>query len=137
MPPSASIGGIGNHSFYAQLSVCRDCHSGAESFDVIGGQSQVKDWLRRLRVGLNDLELLTRDGATPLGADILEDEDFAHDEARPKPEVPAALAGALYNYFVVARGSAFGVHNPRYVGQLLHDSIEAVDGDLSGVVRPP
>jgi hypothetical protein len=137
MPPNDDIGGIGDHSFYAQLSVCVDCHQTATNFDVIGGQSQVKDWLQRLRVSLNDLSLLSRDGTTPLSAEALEDEDFAHDGALPKTDVPSDAAGALYNYFLVARGSASGVHNPRYVGQLLYDSIEAVDGDLTGVVRPP
>lgn len=137
MPPSDSIGGIGDHSFYAQLSVCRDCHAGARDFDVIGGQTQTKDGLQRLRIRLNELELLSRDGTSALSSEALSDEDFAHDEALPKAGVQADVAGALYNYFVVARGSAFGVHNPRYVGQLLYDSLEAVEGDLSGVVRPP
>ena len=25
-------------------------------------------------------------------------------------------AGALYNYILVARGGAYGVHNPKYIG---------------------
>jgi hypothetical protein len=135
MPPNEKIGGIGDHSFYAKLSVCLDCHQTADNFDVLGGQSQVKQWLQRLRVTLNDLSLLSRDGANPLSAEALADEDFAHDEALPKMAVPADAAGALYNYFLVARGS--GVHNPRYVNQLIYDSLEAIDGDLSGIVRPP
>ena len=35
-------------------------------------------------------------------------------------------AGALYNYILVARGGAYGVHNPKYVGEILFDSATAL-----------
>ena len=37
-------------------------------------------------------------------------------------------AGALYNYILVARGGAYGVHNPKYIAQLLYDSYFALTG---------
>ncbi len=37
-------------------------------------------------------------------------------------------AGALYDYILVARGGASGVHNPKYIGQLLYDSYYALTG---------
>ncbi len=37
-------------------------------------------------------------------------------------------AGALFNYFVIGRGSGYGTHNPKYVKQILFDSIEKVTG---------
>ena len=64
------------------------------------------------------------------------DTDYGLDEALPKNGVDAATAGALYNYFVMARGSALGVHNPVYSGQVLYDSIQAVGGDLTNIGRP-
>ena len=46
-------------------------------------------------------------------------------------------AGALYNYILVARGGASGVHNPKYIAQLLYDSYLAVSGStLPGFARP-
>jgi hypothetical protein len=41
----------------------------------------------------------------------------------------AAQAGAHYNYILVARGGAYGVHNPLYVKELLYDSYKAVTGN--------
>jgi hypothetical protein len=137
MPSGDTNQGVGNHSFYAQLSVCNECHANPPNFDIVGGQSKVKVWLQRLRVSLNDLQLLSLDGTSALDAPTLAKDDFAADQARIKTGVPGDVAGALYNYFVIARASALGVHNPRYVGQLLYDSIEATGGDLSGIVRPP
>ncbi len=91
---------------------------------------------------LNSLSLLTRDGLNPLSSSDLSDQDFALDESLPASAVPARpavqgpFAGALYNYFLIARGSGFGVHNPTYVKQVLYDSIEAIGGDLTGLIRP-
>ena len=37
-------------------------------------------------------------------------------------------AGAVYNYLILARGSAGGVHNPLYVRELIFDSVKAITG---------
>jgi hypothetical protein len=74
--------------------------------------------------------MLTRDGIGPLNSTDVNDQEWDMDNALPKTGVTIPQAGALYNYFVVARGSAFGVHNPRYVGELLYDSLQAVNGTL-------
>jgi len=143
MPPVAANGNIGNHSFYPQVSACTNCHAGVTNFDVSGGQTLVKSELQTLRVKLNSLQLLTRDGINPLTTE-LSDQDFASDGSMPaaatgaagRPAVQGPIAGALYNYFLIARGSGFGVHNPTYVKQVLYDSIQAVGGDLTGLIRP-
>ena len=51
----------------------------------------------------------------------------------PAPRSTGALltqdqAGALYNYILVARGGAYGVHNPKYIAQILYDSYNALTG---------
>jgi len=143
MPPVVENGNIGNHSFYPQLSTCQNCHMNSTSFDVSGGQSLVKNMLQSLRTRLDSLKLLTRDGVNTLGT-ALNDQDYASDNALPasatgaagRPPVTGPTAGALYNYFVMARGSGFGVHNPTYAKQVLYDSIESVGGSLTGFVRP-
>ena len=138
MPPVAANSGIGDHSFYPQVSACQSCHAGATGFDILGGQTQVKGMLQRLRVALDDQGFLTRDGINPLDDAALADDDFAADNSRPQVDgVDAEFAGPLYNYFVMARGGALGVHNPNYVQQIVYDSIEGVGGDLSGLTRPP
>jgi hypothetical protein len=140
MPAIAANMGVANHSFYPQLSVCTGtCHSNAENFDVNGGQSETKVGIQRLRETLNTQGYLTREGNTAgLTPEDLEDEEFRIDESRPQSMgVPQATAGAIYNYLLIARGAALGVHNPSYTNQLIYDSIQAVGGDLTGIVRPP
>jgi hypothetical protein len=138
MPPVEENMNIGNHSFYPQLAVCTaTCHVTATNFDVAGGQSKVKQSLQKLRVLLNTALMLTRDGTNPLDpATTLVDQEFASDNALPKNGVTKDVAGALYNYFLIARASGFGVHNPYYINELLFDSVQALGGDTSGMVRP-
>ncbi|HEU5073030.1 MAG TPA: collagen-like protein [Polyangiaceae bacterium] len=142
MPAIETNSGIGDHSFYPQLSVCVDCHATATDFDVAGGQTRVKEALRELRVALNDLGWLTQDEEEPYGPlseDQIEEDEFEHDHVLPNSgtDLAADDAGALYNYLVIARGSAFGVHNPIYTQQLLFDSYVALTGEEpAGLERP-
>jgi len=142
MPPVAANGNIGDHSFYPQLTVCQGCHSDAENFNVNNGQSDVSERLQALRVALNNGSgatnitgpLLTRNGTTGLTAEELKDQNFALDESLPQGSLKLSkdVAGALYNYFLVARGSALGVHNPKYTKQLIYDSLKAIGGTPTG-----
>jgi hypothetical protein len=139
MPPVDENMGIGDHSFYPQLAVCTDsCHKTAKNFDVAGGQTKVKNSLQVLRELLNTAGMLTRDGTTPLADPDLHDQNFNEDNALPKNGVVADQAGALYNYFLIARASGYGVHNPYYINELLYDSVQAMGGNPedSGMVRP-
>jgi hypothetical protein len=139
MPAVASNAGIGDHSFYPQLSSCQKagCHTTAKSFDVGGGQSAMKGGIQELREALNEGGLLTRSAAAPYEAlteDQLADQHFQEDKVRPTSNVPAATAGALYNYLLLARGSGGGTHNPIYVRQLIFDSVKALTGDAPATV---
>ncbi len=136
MPPVADNMNIGDHSFYPQLQVCTTCHAGAKSFDVSGGQTYIKQSLQKLRVLLNTDGLLTRDGTNPLNSTDLNDQNWNQDNALPKSGVSADHAGALYNYFLIARASGYGVHNPNYAKDLLFDSVAKMGGSTSGMVRP-
>jgi len=146
MPAVADNGGIGDHTFNPQLSACQKsgCHATATSFDVIGGQSLMEANIQELRTTLNKLGWLTRDTAAPYGAlsaSALADSQFEADLVRPQnyaasnpdagaPPAPltADQAGALYNYLLLARGAAGGVHNPVYVRELVYDSVKALTG---------
>jgi len=137
MAPEPDNMNVGNHSFYPQLETCTaSCHQTAKNFNVGGAQDRVKTMLQRLRVALNTLNLLTRDGTNPLTGADLTDTNWNLDKALPKTGVDGPTAGALYDYFLVARASAYGVHNPYYVQEIAYDAIQATGGDLSGLNRP-
>jgi hypothetical protein len=92
---------------------------------------------------LNDAGYLTR-GTGPLTAAQLADGLFQTDKSRTASGVdggPTVLtadqAGALYNYFLVARGGAMGVHNPKYVRQIIFDAYVAIAGKPpTTLIRP-
>jgi len=135
MGPVATNDGIGNHSFAPQLATCttNGCHASATSFDVGGQQTDMLGTLRELRGVLNGKGWLTREdntGSTELTGSQVGDAHFALDESRPTvTPLTANEAGALYNYLLIARGGAGGIHNPMYVRQLMFDSYKAVTGN--------
>ena len=135
MPAIEANSGIGNHSFYPQLSSCQQagCHVNATSFDVSGGQSAMKAGIQELRVALNTLGWLSRSESAPfevLSTEQLADQQYQEDHVRVGggTGLTKDQTGALYNYFLLARGSGGGVHNPVYVRQLIHDSVFALTG---------
>ena len=132
----ADNGGVPDHSFSPSLRACAQCHAGATTFDINGFQSQVQSAMTQLETWLNTQGLLTRAGAapyTPLTAAELGDGNWGADQPVPGATIAGALltqdqAGALYDYIVVARGGASGVHNPVYIAQILYDSYYALAG---------
>jgi hypothetical protein len=129
----ATNSNVPDHSFNPQIAACRQCHAGITTFDVNGFESQVQAELTQIETFLNSQGLLTRATASPyspLGSAELGDGNWSQDEAVPGSTLEGGLltqdqAGALYNYIVVARGGAYGVHNPKYIGEILFDSATA------------
>jgi hypothetical protein len=130
---------VPNHSFNPQLSACgaSACHSPAPTdFDVSGGEATVKGLLTDLERALNNAGWLTRSSGAPYtpltdsdaGTGQVGDGNYALDRTMPGPTLTAAQAGAVYNYILIARGGAYGVHNPLYSKELLYDSYVAVTG---------
>jgi hypothetical protein len=127
---------VPDHSFNPSLSACLSCHAGATSFDINGFESNVQAALTQIETWFNTQGLLTRATAapyTPLTAAELGDGNWAQDLPVPGGTVEGGLlaqgqAGALYNYILVARGGAFGVHNPKYIAEILYDSYFALSG---------
>lgn len=130
MPPVASNQGVPNHSFYAQISVCQNCHADAGSFDVIGGETAVKSALTQVQTALLGKGWITNPNG-PVGANT-----WATDTPTSTSGLTADQAGALYNYMLVARGGAFGVHNPVYAKELLYDAYVAITGSAPTFLRP-
>jgi len=140
MRPIADNASVPDHSMKPQVAYCKTCHTQytGTNFDVQGGRTVVGNALRELQAALDAAGLLTRSETAPyaeLSDDEKADGQYQLDLARPKSGpgganlvIDAPTAGALYNYFVVARSKDLGVHNPTYTKQLLWDSIRHLKG---------
>ncbi len=158
----AAAGSVPDHSMVPRLTTCSRCHANSTSYDHSGGQTRVKSLLAELETLLDGCSnpgtpasctamtgpgLLTRASSTPAGVyppglqpseriDGSFELDVARTYATPA-KLTADAAGALYNYFVMARGSAWGVHNPTYVQEVLYDSILAMKKFRGLPLDPP
>ena len=139
MPDNATNGNFPDHSFYPQLAVCtKSCLVGETSFNINGAQTAFagktttnpvfESYLGELQRLLNTAGLITRSTTTGLTAAELGDGQWSLDTGRTASGVTGDMAGALYNYFLLARGSAKVVHNPKYSRQLMWDSVFALKG---------
>jgi hypothetical protein len=137
MAPVTDTQNVGNHSFTPSISVCQNCHSGATSFDINGGETLDQTEMFELEADLNAAGDLTRSTSAPylpLSAANLTDGQFASDSPRSgagsvdggTAGISASEAGALYNYLLIAKGGGSGVHNPKYMQQLIFDSVVAL-----------
>lgn len=136
MPDNAANGNFPDHSFYPQLAVCtKTCHVGETSFDMNGAQTAfagaapTNSNMREFQAALNAAGLITRSVPTGLTPTELGDGQWELDQGRAVSGVPADKAGALYNYMLLARGSAKIVHNPKYCRELFWDSMIALTGN--------
>jgi len=139
MPDVASNSGVPDHTFNPQLSTCSasNCHTPPPTtFNVAGGEATVKGALTDLERAMNDLGWLTRSSSAPYapltdpdgGNGQVGDGNWGQDDPMPGVTLDADQAGAMYNYILVARGGAYGVHNPLYEKELLYDSYVGVTG---------
>jgi hypothetical protein len=127
---------VPDHSFNPNLQACQGCHTGTTTFNINGFESQVQSALTQIETWLNAEGILTRASAAPyvpLTTAELGDGNWSTDQPVPGSTIDGGLlsqnqAGALYDYILVARGGAYGVHNPVYIAQILFDSYNALAG---------
>jgi hypothetical protein len=127
---------VPDHSFNPTLSACLSCHATATNFDINGFESQIKAAMTEIETALNVAGWLTRSAAAPyapLATSELGDGNWSLDQPWPGGADGGVLltqdqAGAIYNYLLVARGGAYGVHNTKYIAQLLFDSYFSLTG---------
>jgi hypothetical protein len=103
------LGEGGSHTFEADVAACQDCHSGMESFDDTGLQTEVQE-------GLDQLE------------EALIARGWLDEEGHPAvTNIPAPEAYALWNWiFIAHEDGSLGVHNPTYTRDLIAASLEAL-----------
>lgn len=154
------------HATTVQLEPCLTCHRGVEEvrairmrhadFDGDGNAAGgIHSEIMGLHARLGDAiqAYAAEVSAAPIGyakgtfpyffADTNADGEIGPDEAvfpnRYQSWTPRLLKAA-YNYQVAAKDPGGYVHNPAYVLQLLHDSLESlaerVEIDMAGVTRP-
>jgi len=134
MPKVAANGNYPDHSFFPQIDTCSGtgCHAAASLASELNSSRGVFNAaMQDLQRVLNNKGFLTRQttsGPAPsLSNGELADKQFPLDKSRnPGGPLTAEEAGALYNYFLIARGGALGAHNPLYTKQLIFDSYVAV-----------
>jgi hypothetical protein len=137
---------VPDHSFNPTLAACANCHAGVTTFDVNGFQTLIQGELTSIETALNGKGLLTRStGPAPYPALTMAqigDGNWSQDMPIPTASVDGGVAltqnqaGALYDYILVARGGASGVHNPVYIAQLMYDSYFALTGTNFPGKRP-
>jgi hypothetical protein len=147
MVPVAENSNVPDHSFAPSLSACVTCHAGNTTFNINGFQGDVQSALTAIETWFYGQNFLTRADAAPytlLTMAQLGDGNWAEDEPVAGATLDGGLltqdqAGVLYNYILVARGGDYGVHNPRYIGQLLYDSYQVLvpGGSLPGFPKRP
>jgi hypothetical protein len=98
-----------SHTFEPEVEACQACHSGAESLDINGVQTEVQAMLDELEEGLIALGWLDEEG---------------HPAVTSVPEDQAA---ALWNWILIAHeDKSLGVHNPAYTKALIQAGLDAL-----------
>ena len=108
------------HTFQPNLDACQSCHSGLDTFDRNGVQSDVETAMATLEGKL-------------IAAGVLEEEqewEFSETDGSAvqvgtgefHPVTGATTmdaAGCLFNYFLIVDDGSHGVHNPAFVKKIL------------------
>ena len=97
-----------DHSYTPKVATCTQCHAGATSFDMDGAVTALDAKIADLKTALTTAGLLDDKGGIVVG------------------NYPAAQAGALWNYLLVAvEDKSNGVHNMPYATALIDASLAA------------
>ena len=106
------MGGKGeaaDHTFTPNVDNCTKCHADAQNFDMNGSVTALEAKVATLKTALTTAGLLDKNGAPVVGT------------------YPAAKAGALWNYLLVAiEDKSNGVHNMPYAEALVDAALAAL-----------
>lgn len=107
------MGEARTHTFEPNVATCQQCHSDAESFDINGVQTEIREELDRLG------DALVAEGV------LSENSPEGHPTVT---EAPENVALALYNWiYIEHEDGSLGVHNPPFTRALLQAAFEALE----------
>jgi hypothetical protein len=102
-------GDAANHTYTPNVATCQTCHTGAKDFNMNGAVTELDAKITTLKTALTTAGLLDKTGAPVVG------------------KYPAAKAGALWNYLLVAvEDKSHGVHNMPYAEALIDSALAAM-----------
>ncbi len=102
-------GDAADHTYTPNVAYCQKCHSGATDFNMDGAVAALQAKIATLKTALTSAGMLDKTGAVVVG------------------KYPAAKAGALWNYLLVAvEDKSNGVHNMPYANALIDAAIAAM-----------
>lgn len=106
--PACHMGDNANHTMEPDTANCQGCHTGLDTFDYDGVQTEIKDLFDQLGKALQAKGLLDENLTLVPG------------------DYPAAQAGAAWDYEMISDDGSWGVHNPGYIKSLLTADIAAL-----------
>lgn len=142
---------VGGHSFYLKgdvhgsdrlnIAACSGCHSDVsqegEHYSISAkGDYDNDGTVETAQAEIEGmLELLVNDRGTGVLQKLdppVYNRDGSWNATRSERVRTEAEMGAIYNYKFVEEDRSLGIHNTKYAGQLLHDSIKALDPRFRG-----
>ncbi len=144
--------GVGGHSFQIggdrlNLSACISCHrdvtqaSRTQAFNIIAQEDYDQNG-RKEPFQLEVQGLLNR-FVNKNGTGVLQEiglpfynSDGSFNSVRSDAVRPIAEVAALYNYRMIADDRSLGIHNTKYVIQVLYDTLQALDPQFDVSLRP-
>jgi hypothetical protein len=138
------------HMLEVKAEECGTCHAGVEDLHDIrmgstdydgdgdteeGVAGEIETMAEALYAAIQDYAVST-EGVSAIEYDAHAYPYFFDDAGERYATWTPALLRAAYNYQYAQKDPGAFAHNPDYVLQVLHDSIEAMGGDVSGMTRP-
>lgn len=137
------------HSLQVQIEKCSACHLGATTIESVrnirltgtdyDGDGDMSEGLTgEIQTMMDSLLATIRlyAATTPSADPITYDGRFLNEAGEPYATWTPRLLQAAYNYQYVDSDPGSYSHNPKYILQLLYDSIEDLGGSTRGMTRP-
>lgn len=142
-----------SHTLKVKVEKCAECHEGVTSVDDLkkirmissnpdyDGDADVKEGIASEIAGLQEILLaqIQTYAKDKAGAEIKYDGAtypyFMGTDGKAYPNWTARLLKAAYNYQVSIKDPGAFAHGPKYIIQLVHDSIEDLGGDVTKLAR--